>query len=125
MMRVGKAFWSAPAAGGLTKLQSGTITQRLAFLVRARILCTAAGLEGSQMSRQRFNRTRLSPHDLAICERVFDQVCADEHIDPLSLDAEALAVMIVAIFRNVTTNERELLEEVRSLRRSKGTEKAH
>ncbi|MER9898544.1 hypothetical protein [Mesorhizobium sp. M0130] len=56
---------------------------------------------------------------------MFDQVCTDEHIDPLSLDAEALAVMIVAIFRNVTTNERELLEEVRSLRRSKGTEKAH
>ncbi|MER9673562.1 hypothetical protein [Mesorhizobium sp. M0208] len=76
------------------------------------------------MSRRRFNRTRLSPHDLAICERVFDQVCADD-IDPLSLDAEALAVMIVAIFRNVTTNERELLEEVRFLRRSKGAEKAH
>ncbi|MER9233966.1 hypothetical protein NKI56_18000 [Mesorhizobium sp. M0622] len=76
------------------------------------------------MSRRRFNRTRLSPHDLAICERVFEQVCADEHIDPLSRDAEALAVIIVAIFRNFT-NERELLEEVRSLRRSKGAEKAH
>ncbi|MER9834682.1 hypothetical protein NKJ28_06850 [Mesorhizobium sp. M0145] len=107
-------------------MQPGTIAQRLAFLAKARFFCNeAAGVEGSQMSRRRFNRTRLSPHDLAICERVFDQVCADEHIDPLSLDAEALAVMIVAIFRNVTTNERELLEEVRSLRRSKGAEKAH
>ncbi|MER8948931.1 hypothetical protein [Mesorhizobium sp. M0959] len=106
-------------------MQPGTIAQRLAFLAKTRFFCTGSGLEGSQMSRRRFNRTRLSPHDLAICERVFDQVCADEHIDPLSLDAEALAVMIVAIFRNVTTNERELLEEVRSLRRSKGAEKAH
>ncbi|RWK93498.1 MAG: hypothetical protein EOR45_26760 [Mesorhizobium sp.] len=77
------------------------------------------------MPHRRFSRTRLSPHDLAICERVYDQVCADEHIDPLSRDAEALAVMIVAVFRNITTNERELLEEVRSLRRSKGAEKAH
>ncbi|WP_292607647.1 hypothetical protein [Mesorhizobium sp.] len=77
------------------------------------------------MQRRRFSRTRLSPHDLAICERVFDQVCADEYIDPLSQDAEALAVTIVAIFRNITTNERELLEDVRSLRRSKGSETAH
>ncbi|TIP30028.1 MAG: hypothetical protein E5X67_04455 [Mesorhizobium sp.] len=76
------------------------------------------------MPHRRFNRTRLSPHDLAICERVYDQVCADEHIDPLSRDAEVLAVMIVAIFRNITTSERELLEQVRSLRRSKGAEKA-
>ncbi|CAH2407167.1 conserved hypothetical protein [Mesorhizobium escarrei] len=77
------------------------------------------------MPRRRFNRTHLSPYDLAVCERVYDQVCKDEHIDPLSRDAEALAVMIVAIFRNITTNERELLEEVRSLRRSKGAEQAH
>ena len=77
------------------------------------------------MPRRRFNRTRLSPHDLAICERVFNQVCADEHIDPLSRDAEALAMAIVAIFLNITTKERELLDEVRSLRLSKGAEKAH
>lgn len=76
------------------------------------------------MPHRRFSRTRLSPHDLAICERVYDQACAAEHIDPLSQDAEALAVMIVAIFRNTTTNERKLLEEVTSLRRSKGAEKA-
>ncbi|SIT57472.1 conserved hypothetical protein [Mesorhizobium prunaredense] len=82
-------------------------------------------LEGSQMPRRRFNRTYLSPHDLAICERVFDQVCAYEHIDPFSRDAEVLAVTIVAIFRAVTTNERELLEEVRSRRRSKSTDTAH
>jgi hypothetical protein len=85
----------------------------------------AAGVEGLQMPRRRFNRTRLSPHDLAICERVFNQVCADEHIDPLSRDAEALAMAIVAIFLNITTKERELLDEVRSLRLSKGAEKAH
>lgn len=95
------------------------------FLRRPASFARAAGIEGLQMPRRRFNRTRLSPYDLAICERVFDQVCADEHIDPLSRDAEALAMTIVAIFRNITTNERELLEEVRSLRRSKGAEKEH
>jgi hypothetical protein len=68
------------------------------------------------MLRQRFNRTCLSPYDLAICERVFDQVCADEHLDPLEPDAEILAVMVVAIFRNAHTSERELLETVRSRR---------
>lgn len=82
-----------------------------------------AGFEGSQMPRRRFTRTCLSPHDLAICERVFDQVCADEVIDPFSRNAEALAVTIVAIFRNVTTNERELLGEVRSRQRSKSTDR--
>ncbi|WP_192248942.1 hypothetical protein [Mesorhizobium caraganae] len=68
------------------------------------------------MPRERFNRTCLSPHDLAICERVFDQVCADEHLNPLDPDAEILAVMVVAIFRNAHTGERELLEAVRSRR---------
>jgi hypothetical protein len=96
----------------------------LRLLRRPASFARAASLEDSQMPHRRFNRTRLGPHDLAICERVYDQVCADEHIDPLSRDAEALAVMIVAIFRNITTSERELLEEVRSLRRSKGAEQA-
>ena len=68
------------------------------------------------MLRRRFSHTCLSPHDLAICERVFDQVCADEHLDPLAPDAEILAVMVVAIFRDVHTSERELLEVVRSRR---------
>ena len=51
------------------------------------------------MLRQRFNRTCLSPYDLAICDRVFDQVCSDDHLAPLELDAAILAVMGVAIFR--------------------------
>jgi len=68
------------------------------------------------MLRRRFSHTCLSPHDLAICERVFDQVCADELLDPLDPDAEILAVMVVAIFRDVHTSERELLEVVRSRR---------
>jgi hypothetical protein len=68
------------------------------------------------MLRRHFNRTCLCPHDLAICERVFDQVCAEEHLDPLDPDAEILAVMVVAIFRNAHTGERELLEAVRSRR---------
>ncbi|MER8595841.1 hypothetical protein [Mesorhizobium sp. M0207] len=86
----------------------------------------AAGPERfAQMLRPRFARTCLSHIDLAICESVFDQVCADDLIDPLSRDAEALAVAIVAVFRNITTNERELLEDVRSFRPSKGSETAH
>ncbi|RWB88098.1 MAG: hypothetical protein EOS52_04790 [Mesorhizobium sp.] len=68
------------------------------------------------MLRQRFNRTCLSPLDLAVCERVFNQVCADERLDPLDPNAEILAEMIVAVFRNARTNERELLEEIRSQR---------
>ncbi|TJW38131.1 MAG: hypothetical protein E5X59_32385, partial [Mesorhizobium sp.] len=67
------------------------------LLRRPASFARAASLEGSQMPHRRFSRTRLSPHDLAICERVYDQACAAEHIDPLSQDAEALAVMIVAI----------------------------
>lgn len=68
------------------------------------------------MLRQRFNRTCLSPLDLAVCERVFNQVCADERLDPLDPSAEILAVLVVAIFRNAHTNERELLEAVKSRR---------
>ncbi|AZO47851.1 MAG: hypothetical protein EOS58_17935 [Mesorhizobium sp.] len=66
------------------------------------------------MPRRRFNHTCFCPHDLAICERVFDQVCVDEHLDPLGPDTEILAEMVVAIFRNAHTGERELLEAVRS-----------
>jgi len=69
------------------------------------------------MLRRHFNRTCLSPHDLAICECVFDQVCADENLDPLGRDAEILAMIVVAIFRNARTSEHELLEAVRSRRR--------
>ncbi|MDX8500613.1 hypothetical protein RFM99_19575, partial [Mesorhizobium sp. VK4C] len=77
----------------------------------------AAGLKGSlKMLRRRFNRTCLSPLDLAVCERVFNQVCAEEQLDPLDQAAEILAVMVVAIFRNAHTSERELLEAVKSLR---------
>ncbi|RWA75673.1 hypothetical protein EN836_11645 [Mesorhizobium sp. M1C.F.Ca.ET.193.01.1.1] len=68
------------------------------------------------MLRQRFNRTCLSPLDLAVCERVFNQLCADEQLDPLDPKAEILAAMVVAVFRNAHTSERELLEAVRSLR---------
>ena len=69
------------------------------------------------MPRWRFNRTCLSPHDLVVCERVFDQICADEHLDSLDPDAEIRAVMVVAMFRNAHTGERQLLEAVRSRRK--------
>jgi hypothetical protein len=66
--------------------------------------------------RRRVNHTCLSPHDLAICQRVFDQICADEDLDPSSQEALVLAETVVATFRNVHTGERELLEAVRSRR---------
>lgn len=65
------------------------------------------------MLDQRVNLTCLSAPDLAICQRVFDQVCADEHLDPLGREAQILASMVVGIFRNVLTNEAGLLEAVR------------
>ncbi|RAZ72336.1 hypothetical protein DPM35_28705 [Mesorhizobium atlanticum] len=68
------------------------------------------------MPHQRFNRTCLSPLDMAVCERVFNQVCADERLDPLDPNAEIVAILVVAIFRNAHTNERELLEAVKSRR---------
>ncbi|MDX8441930.1 hypothetical protein [Mesorhizobium australafricanum] len=68
------------------------------------------------MLRRHLNSTCLSPLDLAVCERVFNQVCADERLDPLDPDTEILAVMVVAVYRNAHTGERELLEAVRSLR---------
>ncbi|CAN7663998.1 hypothetical protein [Mesorhizobium sp. LjNodule214] len=77
----------------------------------------------AQMLDQRINRTCLSPHDMAICERVFDRVCADEHIDPLGLEATLVASMVVGIFRNAHTSERELLEAVR-FRRQQATARA-
>lgn len=65
------------------------------------------------MLDQRINRTCLSPHDMAICKRVFDRVCADEDIDPLGLEAAMVASMVVGIFRNAHTSERALLEAVK------------
>ncbi|WP_095091147.1 hypothetical protein [Mesorhizobium sophorae] len=76
------------------------------------------------MLRRRSNRTCLSHHDLAICERVFNQVCADEDLDPLDPKAEILAMMVVALFRKAHTSEHELLEAVRS-RRQKAAQKRH
>ena len=70
------------------------------------------------MLRRRFNRTCLSPLDLAVCERVFNRVCADEQLDPLDPDAEILAVMVVAIYRNAHTSEPKLLEAVSCLGRT-------
>lgn len=68
------------------------------------------------MLRRRFNRTCLSPLDLAVCERPFNQVCADERLDPLDPNAEILVEMVVAVFRNARRSERELLEAIRPQR---------
>ena len=50
-------------------------------------------------SRKRVKRTTLSAADLALCKRVFEQVCADEQVvDKSSLLAEIIALTVMAIF---------------------------
>jgi hypothetical protein len=68
------------------------------------------------MPDQRINCACLSPHDQAVCQRVFDQVCRSEGLDPLSREAEAVATMVVEIFANAHTDEQGLLEAVSSRR---------
>ena len=68
------------------------------------------------MLHQRIKRTTLSPSELALCQRVFDHVCSDEQLDQLGPDAEIVALTVLAIFQNVHTEERKLLDAVMSRR---------
>lgn len=58
----------------------------------------------------------LGPEDLALCQRVFVQMCADARLDRLSLDAELLAAAILSTFQRMPVGEAELLEAIRSRR---------
>ncbi|RWL23283.1 MAG: hypothetical protein E5X64_38935 [Mesorhizobium sp.] len=53
--------------------------------------------------------------DLALCQRVFDQICADASLDSTSIEAEALAAMVLSAFqRSPDKTEADLLAAIRS-----------
>lgn len=58
------------------------------------------------------------PADLRLCQRVFDQVCSERKLDPMSLepDVQRLAATVVSLFENGCSNETELLESFRQVR---------
>jgi len=58
----------------------------------------------------------LGPDDLALCQRVFDQICTDANWDRDCPDSQILASVILAAFQHGTTNEAELLAAMRERR---------
>lgn len=58
----------------------------------------------------------LSPDDLAICQRAFDQICVDARLDRKSVDGELLASTVLAAFQSGITEGAELLAAVRARR---------
>lgn len=58
----------------------------------------------------------LSPDDLAICQRVFDQICADARLDRTSVDGEILASTVLTAFQSGIVEDAELLAAVRAHR---------
>lgn len=59
----------------------------------------------------------LGPEDLALCQRVFDLVCADARLDKLSLDGQLLASTVVTTFQSLPgISEPDLLASIRGRR---------
>lgn len=58
----------------------------------------------------------LSPEDLAICQRVFDKICADCKWNSASSDAEGLAIVVISVFQHGLFNEVDLLAEMQARR---------
>jgi hypothetical protein len=58
------------------------------------------------------------PSDLELCQRVFNQVCAERKLDPVSLepDVQRLAATVVSLFENGCSDETKLLESFRLAR---------
>lgn len=56
----------------------------------------------------------LTPDDLATCQRVFDQICADARLDRTSIDGEILASTVLYFFQRGTVDHDELLAAVRA-----------
>ncbi|WP_084508022.1 hypothetical protein [Mesorhizobium sp. WSM3224] len=54
----------------------------------------------------------LGPEDLAICQRVFDRICADANLDRKSVDGQVLALTVLAFFQRGVTDHDELLAAV-------------
>ena len=58
----------------------------------------------------------LGPDDLALCQRVFDQACADDNMDCSGVLGEMLASTVIGTFQRGFVNEADLLIEVRRRR---------
>ncbi|RUZ80895.1 hypothetical protein EN943_02195 [Mesorhizobium sp. M7A.F.Ca.US.006.01.1.1] len=59
----------------------------------------------------------LAPENLALCQRVFDQVCADADIDRASIEAEQIAAAVLNVFQLLPgATETELLASIRDRR---------
>ncbi|MER9328577.1 hypothetical protein [Mesorhizobium sp. M0488] len=59
----------------------------------------------------------LASEDLAMCQRVFDQICADASLHPTSIDAEMLASTVLTVFQlEPSKTEAELLVSIRDRR---------
>ncbi|MER9296704.1 hypothetical protein NKI38_09420 [Mesorhizobium sp. M0621] len=58
------------------------------------------------------------PSDLQLCQRVFDQVCSERKLNPMSVepDVQRLAATVFSLFENGCRNESELLESFRRTR---------
>ena len=56
------------------------------------------------------------PTDIDVCQRVFDQICQEQHLDHSSPKAEALAATLFSVFENGCNDEAALLEVFRKVR---------
>ncbi|TIR27963.1 MAG: hypothetical protein E5V28_19880 [Mesorhizobium sp.] len=57
----------------------------------------------------------LGPEDLALCQRVFDQICADASLGSKSIEAEDLAAAVLTAFHcSPNRTEADLLAAIRS-----------
>lgn len=54
----------------------------------------------------------LGPNDLALCQSVFDQLCADAKLDPASVDRQVLALTVLVFFQHGFVDRDELLGAV-------------
>jgi hypothetical protein len=57
----------------------------------------------------------LGPEDLALCQQVFNQICADASLDSTSIEAEDLAAAVLTAFHcSPNRTEADLLAAIRS-----------
>ena len=56
----------------------------------------------------------LGPEDLALCQRVFDRICAESKTAPSDIDSELLASNVLMAFQHGVMDEAALVAEVRA-----------
>ncbi len=66
------------------------------------------------MVNSHFQQCVLYPCDLAMLQRVFDEILADGGYDVASLDSEMLAAALLGLFQNGVTEEATLVATMRS-----------